>query len=104
MKQIQKDVEDWTGQYEPQYWPPHQILARLAEEVGELAREVNHLHGIKKKKNENSSNLSGELVDVLFSVVCMANSHDINLQEEWDKVMKEKHYGRDKDRYKKCRK
>lgn len=43
LKNIQSDVEKWTSQFEPQYWPPYEILARLTEETGELAREVNHL-------------------------------------------------------------
>ena len=47
---MQRQVHEWTGQYTPQYWPAQQILSRLAEEVGEVARNINHLHGFKKKK------------------------------------------------------
>jgi NTP pyrophosphatase (non-canonical NTP hydrolase) len=102
-KGIQKDVDEWTSQFDPQYWPPHEILARLSEETGEVAREINHLHGTKKKKasEDNQKGLEDELCDVLFTVCCMANSQGIDLQETWDKMMKEKHYGRDKDRFKK---
>ena len=32
------------------YFSPLANLARLTEEVGELAREINHYHGEKKKK------------------------------------------------------
>ena len=32
-----------------QIWPHYEILTRLAEETVELAREVNHLYGTKKK-------------------------------------------------------
>ncbi len=50
LEKIQKDVDNWTSQFDLQYWPPHEILARLTEETGELAREVNHLYGTKWKK------------------------------------------------------
>lgn len=32
------------------YFSPLANLARLTEEVGELAREINHYHGEKKRK------------------------------------------------------
>lgn len=102
LKKIQDDVHQWTGRFTPQYWPPHEILAHLMEEVGELGREINHLYGSKKKKAaEQQNNLGKELSDVLFALVCMANSHGIDLQAEWDRMLKERLYGRDKDRYEK---
>ncbi len=102
MKKIQTDVDKWTGQYIPQYWPPHQILARLAEEVGELAREINHLYGEKKKKKgEKESSLGQELADILFTVACLANAEGIALDKEWSHLIKDKQYGRDQNRYKK---
>ena len=102
LQKIQHDVEVWTGQFTPQYWPPYEILARLTEELGEVGREVNHLYGTKKKKaTEATKSLSYELVDVIFTVVCMANSHGINLSEAWDLMMKKKLYGRDQQRFEK---
>lgn len=100
LETIQKDVDNWTKQFMPQYWSPHEILARLAEETGELAREVNHLFGTKKKKDGEPENTLGqELADIIFTVVCMANSQGINLQKEWEKMIREKNYGRDQERY-----
>lgn len=69
------------------------------EETGEVAREVNHLHGVKKRKaGEPEGNLSQELADIIMTVVCMANSHNIDLQKEWDIVM-EKLHSRDQNRF-----
>mgnify|MGYP001569264798 CR=1 FL=1 len=100
LKDIQDDVGKWTSQFQPQYWPPLEIFARLAEETGELAREVNHLYGTKKKKaGEQENNLGRELADIIFTVACMANSQGIDLQKEWERMMNEKHYGRDQNRY-----
>ena len=100
LKNIQDDVDKWTGQFTPQYWKPHEMLGRLMEEAGELAREINHVYGPKKKKaDEPENNIGAELSDIIFTVSCIANSQNIDLQEEWDKMMKVKQYGRDQNRY-----
>jgi NTP pyrophosphatase (non-canonical NTP hydrolase) len=36
----------------------------------------------------------------MFALVCLANSHDIDLDESWKHVM-DKCYGRDNDRFEK---
>jgi NTP pyrophosphatase (non-canonical NTP hydrolase) len=101
LRLIQKQVDEWTSQFRVQYWQPHEILARLMEEVGELAREINNLHGPKKKKaSEETKELADEMGDIIFTLCCLANSKGINLDEAFQGVM-DKCYGRDKDRYEK---
>lgn len=101
LKKIQKDVDGWVSQYKLGYFKPLEILARLTEEVGEVARELNHQFGPKKKKaSEASAHLDEELADVIYTVVCLANSQKINLDKAWKKMMK-KLYTRDKDRWEK---
>jgi len=98
---IQKQVDDWVKQYEVGYWRSHEIMTRLAEEIGELAREINHLDGPKKKKpGEVPGDLGREIGDVIFTLVCLANSKGVDLDKAFQEVM-DKCYGRDKDRYKK---
>jgi NTP pyrophosphatase (non-canonical NTP hydrolase) len=66
----------------------------------EVAREINHLHRTKKKKlSEQSKGLEQELVDVIFTCCCIANNHNIDLELEWNRMMSEKHYVRDNQRY-----
>ncbi len=75
-------------------------MDKPVQATGELAREVNHLYGTKKKKDgEKEGGLGQELIDVIFTVVCMANSQGVDLQREWDEMMEKKCYGRDKNRY-----
>ena len=101
LKEKQKEVDEWMSQHKIGYWTPHEILARLSEEVGELAREINHLYGPKKKKDgEDANEMSDEIADILFTIICLANSKDIDLDEAFQKTM-DKCYGRDKDRFEK---
>ena len=76
------------GQFEEGYFPPLVNVARLAEEVGELAREVNHQFGPKKKKaDEAAGSMAMELADIVFVVICIANSQKIDLDEAFTQMM-----------------
>lgn len=63
------------------YWSPLSQFARLAEEVGELGRELNFRHGDKPLavKDEGGS-ITDELGDVLFIVVLLANHLGVDLR------------------------
>ena len=101
MQHIQKQVDEWTQQFKVPYWSPLEMLARLTEETGELAREVNHRFGPKKKKpTEEVKEVGDEIGDIIFTVCCLANSLNINLDDSFSRVM-DKCYGRDTDRYEK---
>lgn len=95
----QRRVDEWIGQFDEGYWPPLANLARLVEEVGELARILNHEFGPKTKKAEEShQELAEELADVLFVIVVLANERGIDLEEAFDAVL-EKYRERDSDRW-----
>lgn len=99
MAQIQKEVDAYISQFKEGYFSPLTMMARLAEEVGELAREVNHQFGEKPKKaTEAESSIEMELGDILFIITCFANSLNIDLTNAHDKVM-EKFQTRDADRW-----
>lgn len=101
MKDIQKDIDDWAQTLEEPYWPALSQFARLAEEVGEVGRLLNHMYGSKPKKAEEAEQeLGGELADIVFALVCIANKHGIDMDEEMEKIL-EKSRVRDKDRFKK---
>jgi len=101
LKEIQSEVDAWVKLHKIGYWKPHEILARITEETGELAREINHIYGPKQKKSsEDINELSDEIADIIFSLSCLANSLDIDLDESFQRVMN-KCYGRDKDRFEK---
>lgn len=84
----QRRVDAWVSQFEEGYFPPLTNMARLAEEVGELAREINHRYGEKTKKAEEPDGDVGmEMADILFVIICMANREGIDLQAAFDRMM-----------------
>lgn len=97
--EMQHTVDEWIGQFEEGYFSPEIMILRLAEELGELSREVNHLYGPKPKKaSEPLGSLAMELGDMLFVLVSFANSQGIDLDATFSQVM-EKFYTRDHDRF-----
>ncbi len=99
MKDMQKEVDAYIGQFKEGYFSPLAMMARLTEEMGELAREINHYYGEKPKKTtEKERSIEEELGDVLFVMICMANSLNIDLETAHNIVMN-KFNTRDKDRW-----
>jgi NTP pyrophosphatase (non-canonical NTP hydrolase) len=93
MKKYQQELDQWFTKNDWKYWSPLSILARLVEEVGEFARLVNHMHGDKKKKDsETEQRMEEEIGDILYTLICYANSNNIDLdqaiEKSFDKVMK----------------
>jgi NTP pyrophosphatase (non-canonical NTP hydrolase) len=95
----QRRVDAWISQFEEGYFHPLTNLARLTEEVGELAREINHRFGQKtKKKDEAEGDLGMELADILFVLICIANREGIDLDQAFERMMA-KVESRDRDRW-----
>ena len=96
---MQQEVDEYIQQFKVGYFSPLAQMARLTEEVGELAREVNHTYGEKSKKaSEPVNSVAEELGDVLFVTMIMANSLNIDLTEVFEKNM-EKFNQRDHNRF-----
>jgi NTP pyrophosphatase (non-canonical NTP hydrolase) len=99
MHEMQREVDEYISQFKEGYFSPLSMLARMTEEVGELAREVNHQFGEKPKKLDEADNsIDNELGDILFIIICFANSLGIDLQQAHDRVM-EKFNTRDINRW-----
>lgn len=99
MEKYQKELDNWFKKARWPYWNQYEILARLIEEVGELARLVNHLYGPKKKKaNEKEQNVEEEIGDIIYTLICYANANNINLDRAIEKSIS-KVMLRDKNRF-----
>lgn len=56
-------------------------LLDLVSEIGELSKEVLKGSNYGKKELKNTENLFDEFGDVLFSLICIANNTDIDLEK-----------------------
>lgn len=80
LKQMQTDVDQWISGMGG-YFSPLSQLAQLTEEVGELARLINRVHGDQsfKKGEKDESEIPGEMADILFTLSCLANTLKVDL-------------------------
>ncbi len=95
----QKQIDDSVQPYAKPYWDPLSQLAGIAEEVGEVARILNHKYGDKPKKpTEEHDELGDELADIIYCILCLANSEGIEMDEPLRRSIA-KLETRDKDRF-----
>lgn len=100
MQNEQKRLDTWFKEQGWEYWRPHEILARLMEETGEFARLINHEYGPKKKKSEErAQEFEEEVGDILYTLACFANTHQIDLEAALRRSI-DKVASRDKGRFK----
>lgn len=89
LKEMQAEIDAYISQFKVGYFSPLGQMARMTEEVGELARAINHYYGEKQKKtSENKKSVEEELGDVLIVVMMMANSLNIDLTTVFHENMK----------------
>lgn len=100
LRDYQQQVDAALQPLAKPYWDPLSQLARLTEEVGELARILNHLYGDKPKKpSDELSEMADEIADIIFCVLALANSQGITNLDEAMKRAISKLDERDRDRY-----
>ncbi len=98
--EAQQLVDKWINSTGVKYFSELTNMAILSEEVGEVARIIARRYGDQSfKANESDANLSDELADVLFVVICLANQTGTDLTEALKKNI-EKKEKRDFDRHK----
>lgn len=101
LSDYQKQIDDDVQQFAKPYWEPLSILARITEEVGEVARILNAEYGDKPKKpGEEHEPLSDEIADVIYALLCLANSQGIDMDEPMQRSIA-KLMTRDVDRFEK---
>jgi NTP pyrophosphatase (non-canonical NTP hydrolase) len=80
IQQAQHEVDQWIKTIGVRYFSELTNMAILTEEVGELARLMARTYGDQSFKNgEEASNLSDEMADVLWVLICLANQTGVDL-------------------------
>ena len=104
IQDAQQRVDEWIKTIGVRYFNELTNTAVLMEEVGEMSRLMARIYGEQSFKNPEDEknakeNLSGEMADVLFVLICLANQTGVDLEQALVKSL-EKKTRRDKDRHK----
>lgn len=99
IQEAQENVDKWIKTYGVRYFNELTNMALLTEEVGELARIVARKYGEQSFKEGEKEDLSEEMADVLWVLICLANQTGVDLTEAFRQSI-EKKTRRDKDRHK----
>jgi len=99
LQQAQQKVDEWITTTGVRYFSELTNMAILTEEVGEVARLMSRLYGDQSfKESDKEKNLSDELADVLWVLICIANQTGVDLTEALEKNFEKKNR-RDADRH-----
>jgi len=100
IEEAQIKVDEWIKTYGVRYFSELTNMTILTEEVGELARIMARTYGDQSfKDSDKNKNLSDEMADILWILLCLANQTGVNLTEAFMANL-EKKTKRDKDRHK----
>lgn len=89
--EAQQSVDEWIKTTGVRYFNELTNMAMLTEEVGEVARIMARKYGEQSfKETDKDKELSDELADVLFVLICIANQTGINLEEALKKFREKK--------------
>lgn len=82
IQQAQVQVDEWIKTTGVRYFSELTNMAILTEEVGEVARLMSRKYGDQSfKETDNGKELSEELADVFWVLLCIANQTGVNLTE-----------------------
>src|SRR3954468_3081801 len=90
IKEAQKKVDEWISTHGVRYFNELTNMAILTEEVGEVARIIARKYGEQSSKKSDVNNLSEELSDVLFVLICLANQTGVDLSSAFQKNLEKK--------------
>ena len=86
MNEIQEKVNDLIKKYNLESSTEIRFID-LTSELGELGKEILKGNDYGRKEFSNTENLESEIGDTLFSLICVANGLNIDLQKALDNVL-----------------
>ena len=100
LQEAQEKVDQWIKTVGIKYFSELTNLGILMEEVGELSRLMVRKYGEQSfKESDKGKELSDEMADVLWVLICLANQTGVNLTEALQKNFEKKSL-RDAERHK----
>ncbi|MBP6022728.1 nucleotide pyrophosphohydrolase [Ferruginibacter sp.] len=100
IQEAQTQVDEWIKTVGVKYFSELTNLGILMEEVGELSRLMVRKYGEQSfKETDKGKELSDEMADVLWVLICLANQTGVDLTEALQKNFEKKNM-RDVERHK----
>ena len=101
IEEAQTTIDNWINTTGVRYFNELTNMAILTQEVGEVARIIARKYGEQSfKESDKQKELSDELADVLFVLICLANQTGVNLTDALQKNL-DKKTKRDSERHQK---
>ena len=91
IQQAQQRVDEWIKMIGVRYFNELTNLGILMEEVGELSRIMVRTYGEQSfKESDKQKELSDEMADVLWVLLCLANQTGVDLTQALEKNFEKK--------------
>jgi NTP pyrophosphatase (non-canonical NTP hydrolase) len=91
IQEAQETIDKWINTTGVRYFNELTNMAILTEEVGEVARIMSRKYGEQSfKESDKDKELSDELADVLFVLICIANQTGVDLTDALQKNLDKK--------------
>ena len=99
LEEAQVQIDSWIKTVGVRYFNELTNLGILMEEVGELSRLMVRTYGEQSfKESDKGKDISDEMADVLWVLICLANQTGVNLTEALQKNFDKKNI-RDANRH-----
>jgi NTP pyrophosphatase (non-canonical NTP hydrolase) len=100
IREAQSKIDNWIKKVGVRYFNELTNLGILMEEVGELSRLIVRKFGEQSfKESDKEKDLSDEMADVLWVLICLANQTGVDLTDALEKNFEKKNL-RDSERHK----
>ena len=86
MKKIQEKIKKFCKENNLNSSIEYRLLDTMSE-LGEVSKEVLKMSNYGRREKEYRKELENELGDLFFSLITVANSYDIDLEEALDKAL-----------------
>ena len=86
MKKLQEKIKKFCEENNLESPAEHRVLDTMSE-LGEVAKEILKMSDYGRKPLEYREELKSELGDLLYSIITIANSFDVDLEEALNMVL-----------------